>query len=136
MKHSLTGLIIGVTFSILAGNACAVVFEGRMTRVFDIDPALAALDLLLFDALGAPTETSAIGRLEGSLTLGTRPGPSIPSRPEGDVARDGAAQITFEDILDFDLSLTLPGRSARNARDSPCHSGARSIRHNCRQLYD
>lgn len=98
--------ILGV--GALSGPAEAVIFDAaRAPRIFEVDPALLVLDVLLFDALGASTGTSVAGGAGGTITLGPRPGPSTPSRPEGDVPHDGIAEITFEDILAFELDLTL-----------------------------
>ena len=108
MRSSLTGFLVGGAFAVLAGNAGAVVFDGQATRVFKTAPALAALDLLLYDEFGTPTGTSATARLEGTVTLGPRSGTGTPLGTEGDVGRDGTAPITFDDILDFDLIISLP----------------------------
>lgn len=60
----------------------------------------------------------AIG-VTGTITFGKRPGPPIPSRPEGDlnaVAPGATVPIDLLDILDFDLVLDVTTPTGQTAR--------------------
>ena len=107
MKHVLPiAALAAVTWSEPAG---AVVFDAmESSRTFTIDRKFSAASLQLFRSDGAPANRDILGGLGGFITLGKRTVPVDPRRPEGNVPRDGMATITFEDILDLALTITIP----------------------------
>jgi hypothetical protein len=108
VRSNTAGWFLGLLLWMPVHAVNAVVFDGSTTRTFEIDRAFAAIAQVLYDGAGIATGSTATARLTGTLMLGPRPGPAHPSRPEGDVGLDGTAQITIEDLLDFNLSLTVP----------------------------
>lgn len=107
MKHALTiAALAAITWS---EPARAVVFDAfDSSRTFKLDLMLSETPLILFNADGTPVGRNSTGGLSGFITLGKRPGPIDPRRPEGNLVDALIAEITFEDILDFDLLLDLP----------------------------
>ena len=107
MKHVLQiAALAAITWSEPAG---AVVFDAmESSRTFKLDPKLSNRPLILFNADGTPVGRDSTGSLTGFITLGKRTGPIDPRRREGNLLRDAIAEITFEDILDFALTITLP----------------------------
>lgn len=117
----LVGLVVFLAGLFAAPSADAIIFRvGEPSeKTFDVVNLANIPTAGFFNTAGEFQESPGSIGVMGTITLGKRPGPPIPSRPEGDlnaVAPGATVPIDLLDILDFELVLDVTTPTGQTAR--------------------